>query len=147
MVKAAPKHDPHAFVLLAEILGEMGEPGAKTVRSAMTRSLPSVRNPELFSRLVRQLQMTGPEGVNLAVSAVVQALKGTEVALFEAAAGHVKGLGNACVKQAGPVLRKAAQRKDARIAKAAVDTLIKLGKIPPEQESGGGDLDDLLDDL
>jgi HEAT repeat protein len=129
MVGSAPKRDPHAFVLLAEILKDMGESGAKTVRSAMTRALPAVRNPDLFVQIVGELSRSGPDGMNAATAAVLQALKGTEVCLFEAAAGQVKGLGDECIKQATPLLEKVAQQQNTRIGKAAADTLVTLGQV------------------
>jgi hypothetical protein len=132
MVEAAPKRHPHAFPLLAEVVKDMGDPGVKAVRSAMMRALPAVRNPDLFVWMVPQLREAGPDGVNVAVSAVIQALKGTDVCLFEAAAGQVKDLGADGVKQAVPLLEKAAGQKDARIAKAAADALILLGRVPPK---------------
>jgi hypothetical protein len=131
-IAAAPKRNPHAFPLLTEILKDMGDPGVKAMRSAMTRALPATRNPDLFVWLVGELARTGKEGVNAAVSAVVQALKGTDVCLFEAAARQVKALGPDCVKQAMPLLEKASRGTDARMAKVAADALAALGQVAPK---------------
>lgn len=146
MTRAAAAPDRQLYMILADSLKAMGDAGNTVLKKNLASASTITADPALFVGIVKLLaQMGGPQK-ETAISAIVHALKSANAPLFAAASGQIKELGGDAVRKAVPALRAATLGKNSEIAKCARDTLITLGKVPPETSLTDGDgLNDLLD--
>ena len=146
MTRAAAAPDRPLYMILADSLKAMGDADNTVLKKNLASASTITSDPALLVDIVKLLaQMGGPQK-ETAISAIVHALKSDNAPLFAAAAGQIKGLGGDAIRKSVPALEAAALGKNGKTAKCARDTLIMLGKPPPETSStDGDDLNDLLD--